>query len=107
MLYSGAMPLHTKLKAARLRRGLTQSQVAGAVGVRDKTISGYERGLYGPARNRIPIYAKTLDLPVEEFFESDAPAEKMAREIVEIMRQIPREQRLLVKDMLKRLLPDE
>ena len=49
-----------KLKQFRLAKGLTQEQLASAVGVRRETIMRLEKAQYNPSR--------TVEAPIEEIF---------------------------------------
>ena len=62
------------LREARTARGLTQLQLALAVGLPMTTMASYERGNVHPARERIPglveRIAKVLDLPQAQILKS-------------------------------------
>ena len=49
-----------KLKAARLAAGLTQTQLAEAVGCKQKDISRYESGLHEPGALTLKKIAQVL-----------------------------------------------
>jgi transcriptional regulator with XRE-family HTH domain len=52
-----------RLKAARDAAGLTQYKLAGLVGVRDETVSRWEKGETSPSTDHYPALAKALGLP--------------------------------------------
>jgi predicted DNA-binding protein (UPF0251 family) len=56
------------VRALRLRSGLTQAQLAELLGVRQQTISEWERGIYRPTRAR----SKHLTLVAEKLAEYEA-----------------------------------
>lgn len=64
--------LPTKLRYVRERLDMSQSQIAEALGVPDRsTISGYERGEREPPLPTLLKYARLSDLPVEYFIDDD------------------------------------
>ncbi len=56
------------LRVLRKRRGLTLTQVAGAVGRSVGWLSQVERNLSGPSAQELDALAKTLNIPTESFF---------------------------------------
>ena len=59
----------TVLKGARLRRELTQAQLAEKVGVHKMTISRLERGDRQPSMRMLQRLAKALGVPVTALLE--------------------------------------
>ncbi len=57
------------LKQARLRRGLTQVELAEKVGVHKITISRLERGDRQPSMRMLQRLAKALSVPVTKLLE--------------------------------------
>ena len=57
-----------RLKELRTSAGLTQEELAGAVGVETKTVSYWENGHNSVTFNKLPIIAKTLGIPVYKLF---------------------------------------
>lgn len=53
----------------RNRTGLTQQDLADAVGVTRQTIVAVEKGSYNPSVGLVLKLAKVLDTPVEDLFE--------------------------------------
>lgn len=62
------MSLHTRIKEYRARAGLTQEQLANAVGVRRETIVFLEAGRYNPSLRLAVDIARALGGTVEEIF---------------------------------------
>lgn len=64
-----------RLRSMRLRRGLTQSQLARRADVREQQIVRWEggKGKRGPAADAIGVLAGALECEVSEFF-TDSPA---------------------------------
>ena len=60
--------LITKIKEYREARGMTQSQLAQAVGVRRETIVHLENGKYNPSLKLAMDIAKLFGAAVEELF---------------------------------------
>lgn len=55
-----------KLKAARLSAGLTQTQLAEAVGCKQKDISRYESGLHEPGALTLKKIAQVLGCSMDD-----------------------------------------
>jgi putative transcriptional regulator len=60
--------LANRLKDVRGERGLTQAQLAEAVGVTRKTINTVENGVFVPSTLLALKIARALGLPVEALF---------------------------------------
>jgi len=58
----------TKIKEFRLKLGLTQEQLADAVGVRRETIVFLEQGKYVPSLKLAHDVAKTLKTKIDTLF---------------------------------------
>lgn len=57
-----------KLRNARLKRRLTQSQVAGAVGIAEVSYQRIEYGTQNPSLKTAIRIARVLGVPVEELW---------------------------------------
>lgn len=57
-----------RIITARRAAGLTQVQLAAAVGVPQQTISQWERGVAAPRDDRRPHLARALGITVAELF---------------------------------------
>lgn len=57
-----------KLKQFRLAKGLTQEQLASAVGVRRETIMRLEKAQYNPSLKLAVDISRTVEAPIEEIF---------------------------------------
>lgn len=62
------MPLVTRIREHRTRLGMTQEQLAEAVGVRRETIVFLEKGRYNPSLKLAVDVARVLGTSVEELF---------------------------------------
>ncbi len=85
-----------RIKKARQEAKLSQLQVGVALGVSDKTISGYESGRISPPVDKLQKLADLLKKPIAYFVGDDSREYKVAARLraVEIMlRDIRRELR--------------
>lgn len=64
-----------RLKAARKRAGLTQSDMAAVLGVSTSSYSGYERGLRDPSFAQLSIISERLRLPMSSLLYSPKGAQ--------------------------------
>jgi putative transcriptional regulator len=55
----------------RLRRGWTQADLAGALGVSRQTVISIERGRFDPSLPLAFLIARTFDCTIEEVFAGD------------------------------------
>jgi Zn-dependent peptidase ImmA (M78 family)/DNA-binding XRE family transcriptional regulator len=61
----------TRLLLARRRRGLTKVELAAAIGVDRRTVTGYESGEYVPGPEALPRLSAALNFPEAFFFGDD------------------------------------
>ena len=64
-----------RMKAARAARGLSQTDLAEAVGVARQTIGLIESGGYNPTLNLCILICKTLGVTLNDLFWEDDEAE--------------------------------
>jgi transcriptional regulator with XRE-family HTH domain len=71
---------HERLKEARLRRLLTQAELAERAGMTESTVNRIEQGLQTPRISSIRKLAHALDVPAEELivWGAEAPEEGKA-----------------------------
>lgn len=60
--------IKVKLKEFRIKRNLTQEELAERVGVRRETIVFLEQGKYNPSLKLALSIAKELKTPIDEIF---------------------------------------
>ena len=60
--------INTELKIARVEKGLSQQELADAVGVTRQTIGLIEKGKYNPSLNLCVNIAKTLGKTLNDLF---------------------------------------
>ena len=67
--------LANKLKERRAERGMTQAELAAAVGVTRKTVNTVENGVFTPSALLAIKLARALEVRVEDLFwiEGQAP----------------------------------
>ena len=65
----GEAPLDNQLRVARARCGVTQAELAEAIGVTRKTVNSIENGRYVPSTRLALLLARELDATVEELFQ--------------------------------------
>ncbi len=66
-------PLAETIAETRKRKGMTQAELAEKLGVTDKAVSKWERGLSCPDIGSLPRLAEVLDLSVEELMQIKKP----------------------------------
>lgn len=77
---AGAVFRPSALRAARLRAGLTQLELAARTGVRDVgRVSAWERGTDQPSPVVVPALARELNVPADELYEADSSALELLR----------------------------
>ncbi len=64
------MPVTNNLKSLRLKRHISQEELAKAIGSCSRTISRIERGERNPSLELALRIAAYLELPLEEIFQS-------------------------------------
>nr|DAG67111.1 MAG TPA: helix-turn-helix XRE-family like protein [Caudoviricetes sp.] len=60
-----------RIKEMRQRKGLTQSDLAKAVGVKQPSVVSWENGSHLPSPRRTGALLKVLDCTFEELFEEE------------------------------------
>lgn len=82
------MEFHEELKAARIKTGLTQQQIADKLGITKSTYCGYETAKRSPDPQRIKQLAKVLHVSADALLAisieketSPAPAKAETKEV--------------------------
>ena len=82
------MEFHEELKAARIKAGLTQQQIADKLGITKSTYCGYETAKRSPDPQRIKQLAKVLHVSADALLDisieketSPAPAKAETKEV--------------------------
>ena len=84
------------LRAAREAKGWTQEQFAERLDVSPVTVNRYEKGKREPSFDMVRNLAEALGLTVSELFGDTVALSKDERELLEYMRDHPREARVLL-----------
>lgn len=70
------------IKNAREKKGYTQQTMADKLGLRDKSkYSRRENGVYSFQLEELPLLAKALDIPYENFFDSNVAKTETNKEV--------------------------
>jgi len=104
-----------RIAQLRKARGLTQTQLAEALGVKQQTLQGYEAGSRRIPVAALPLLAKTLEVSLEELFgEQPAKSARSRRgpvpqwqEHIEAIAKLPRAQQRFVTQMLETVLAQQ
>ena len=78
------MRIGNKIKELRKARGITQEQLASAIGISFQAVSKWENGITFPDIVLAPTLASYFGISMDELFDYDA--EKTADEVMEIVR---------------------
>ncbi len=65
--------IHNRLKYYRKESGLTQLQVANALGIDRSTYTYYETGRSHPKYHHLNLLSKLLNVPISDFLDDEAP----------------------------------
>lgn len=77
-----AIYIGNKIKEYRKLKGLTQKELAKAVGMGDTTIANYEKGLRTPKKNTLFKLANAFDISIDDLFppiESAKPKQSITK----------------------------
>lgn len=70
------MEFYEELKAARIKAGLTQQQIADEIGITKSTYCGYETAKRNPDPQRIKQLAKVLHISADTLLDTGIEKEK-------------------------------
>lgn len=70
------MEFYEELKAARIKSGLTQQQIADEIGITKSTYCGYETAKRNPDPQRIKQLAKVLHISADTLLDTGIEKEK-------------------------------
>ena len=100
-----------RIRHRRWTVGMTQQQLADAVGIKFQQIQKYETGMNRVSASRLWDIASTLDVPVSFFFEglgdqaqeaqADLMADKEALQLVRAYYAMPEPQRRQIFDLAR------
>ena len=99
-----AKRIGTTIASQRLLKGLTQEQVAEAIGVEQETISRFERGATLPPLGRLMDIADLLGVPLETLIRGGSPRPiDQAADIAALLQPLSEEDREWVQTWLAQL----
>lgn len=104
------MHIGKNIRVLRKQAGLTQVDLAKALGIKQQVVANYEKEVTNPEVAKLPTLAKVLGVAIEALFHAERPAgepqakikRKNSREVQaqEIFRRLkPEEQRAILKHM--------
>ena len=92
------MQLNDRIKKLRKARGLTQTELAETLKVRQQVIGSYETGFRKPPIERLPDLAKALDVSLEQLLgKSSIPTTKNTHPKINRNKRTAKIQELLEK----------
>lgn len=94
-----------KIKELRLKKGLTQQQMANAIGTVQTTYSGWEKDKREPSYDVLKQIANYLNVPIDYLLDNDIQMSET--KIAKLERLLDKEQRLKLYDMCKIMFPEE
>lgn len=101
--------LGTRIAQRRKDQGLTQAQLADALGVSQQTITAYEVGRRRVPVTSLPLLARTLAWSIEELIDSTTkpgkrgPAPKIQQQL-ERVSALPKAKQRVISDVIESLL---
>lgn len=102
MLILISMHIGKNIRILRKKAGLTQAQLAEALGIKQQMIADYERCKVNPEVSRLPALAKALDSSIEDLFQIEM---KDGGTMVTIRRKNRRD--IQAQEVFKALKPEE
>jgi len=106
-----------RITSQRLSNGMTQSDLATAIGVSFQQVQKYERGSNRVSASRLWLIAEALNVPMTYFFdgvttETGAPREERpitpwVQELMTLEKDLPASARKLVLNMARQLAERE
>ncbi len=103
------MSLHNRIKEARNRKGLTQTELGALIGVAKTTIAGYERQ-YEPSAAQLGAIADALDVDVTFLLQDEIKSRHESGATTQEMEHLVKKYRALDpygKDMVDAVLEHE
>lgn len=99
------MNMGKRIREARKKKGLTQQQLADAIGVAKSTVTGYEKGNSNPSLDLVAKMIAVLSVDANYFFqdEGDFQAKVSYEELqfLEDLRSLPQKDRDVVYSIVK------
>lgn len=93
----------SRLRELRTAKGLSQEQLAEAVGVSPKTTSYWENGHNAVTFNKIPLIAKALEVPVYQLFVFEDIKTGDTKAIENLLKSMPKNKLDCIAAIIKSL----
>ena len=99
-----AMRIGARIRALRFQAGLTQAEVAEAVGIAPESMSRIERGRFNPSTDLVARLAKAIGVEVGSLFDHSTVTPKrpalrpVDRRLLQLVKGLPDE---LVEDVIR------
>ncbi len=87
--------------------GKTKKEIAEAIGVPPTTFSSWSNGKHLPDMDKLQNLAEYLNAPITHFFDFSSkpePPDPILDELIEAYKQLPNEDKLLVRALTLRIL---
>ena len=108
--YPLLMHIGKNIRILRKQAGLTQVELAKALGIKQQVVANYEKEVTNPEVAKLPTLAKALGVTIESLFNAERPAgeiqakikRKNSREVQAqeaFLRMKPEYQRAILKQM--------
>ncbi len=100
------MNIGNKIKALRKAKGITQEQLANAIGISFQAVSKWENGIALPDITLVPMLANYFDVSMDELFdfsltEKEEKIEKALDEAYKFRESDPEKSRAILEEALK------
>lgn len=89
--------LASRIRSARRASRLSQAQLAGGIGLSDKSISSYEQGRSIPPLGKLKKIAKTTNHPLTYFMEESGDQATLQQKLILVERELSEIKKLLKK----------
>ena len=89
--------LSQRIHQARTDAGLSQQELAGSIGVSDKSISAYEKGRAVPPLGKLKSISAATHYPVSYFTDDETDSAVLQQRVNELEKELERIKKLLKK----------
>jgi transcriptional regulator with XRE-family HTH domain len=89
-----------KIKGARTQLGMTQGQLAEALGIENVTMSRIETGSQLPSLDRLQHLAEILHVPLQALLAEGEEGSETSKVVTELMEGLPERERKFLLDFV-------
>jgi transcriptional regulator with XRE-family HTH domain len=89
-----------KIKSARNQLGMTQGQLAEALGIENVTMSRIETGSQLPSLERLQHLAETLHVPLQALLAEGEEGSETSKVVTELLEGLPERERKFLLDFV-------